>query len=199
MTDLNIVLYAEAAMDQVNKMAFALAELQSSLEVYKGLFQDKEDAEVMFLQFHEIGSALKKSLSVNLIIGCAALFTDHDESFGHENMSFGNLYKRYGNKLSIEANSLKGEIDQIVESMKLKTFRNKHVGHFGLEEKLGKKTVAANITTHDLEKLMKQGQRIINLIIRDAHLLPAGHSLAYYTPIPDSRTPKRLLDRLRRA
>jgi hypothetical protein len=186
-------------MEQVNKMAFALAELQSSLEVYKGLFQGKEDAEVIFSQFHEIGSALKKSLSVNLIVGCAALFTDPHELSGNENMSFSNLYKRHDKKLSIEADSLRGSIDQIVQNMNLKTFRNKHVGHFGLKEKLGKKSVAANITTHDLEELMNYGQRLLNLIIRDAQLLPAGHSLAYYTPIPDSRSAKRFLDRLRRA
>lgn len=186
-------------MEQVNKMAFALAELQSSLEVYKGLFQGKEDAEVIFLQFHEIGSALKKSLSVNLIIGCAAIFTDPHESLGNENMSFSNLYKKHYTKLSIEARLLKDSIDQIVQNMNLKTFRNKHVGHFDLEVKLGKKSIVANITTDDLKELMNHGQELLYLIIRDAQLLPAGHSLAYYTPIPDSRSAKRFLDCLRRA
>lgn len=186
-------------MEQVNKMAFALAELQSSLEVYKGLFQDKEDAKVMFLQFHEIGSVLKKSLSVNLIIGCAGLFTDPHESLGNENMSFSNLYKKHSCKLSAEANSLIENIYLITQNMNLKTFRNKHVGHFGLDEKLGKQSVIANITTHNLEELMNKGQRLLNLIIRDAQLLPAGHSLAYYTPIPESRSAKRFLDRLHRA
>jgi hypothetical protein len=186
-------------MEQVNKMAFALAELQSNLEVYKGLFQDKEDAEVVFSQFPEIGSALKKSLSVNLIIGCAALFTDPHETSGNENMSFNNLYKRHGDNLSTEAISLRESINQIVENMNLKTFRNKHVGHFGLDEKLGKQSVVGNITTHNLEELMTKGQRLLNMTIRDAQLLPVGHSLAYYSPIPESRSAKRLLDRLRRA
>ena len=186
-------------MEQVNKMAFALAELQSNLEVYKGLFQEKEDAEVIFSQFQEIGSALKKSLSTNLIIGCAALFTDPDKSFGNENMSFYNLYEKHNDKLSTDTISLRESIDLIVKNMNLKTFRNKHVGHFGLDEKLGKQSVDANITTHNLEELMTKGQRLLNLIIRDAQLLPVGHSLAYYTPIPESRSVKRFLDRLCRA
>lgn len=186
-------------MEQINKMAFALAELQSSLEVYKGLFQEKDDAEIIFSQFHEIGSALKKSLSANMIIGCAALFTDPNKSFGNENMSFCNLYEKHDDKLSSEAISLKENIDLIVENMNLKRFRNKHVGHFGLDEKLGKQAVVANITTYNLEELMTKGQRLLNFIIRDAQLLQVGHSLAYYTPIPESRSVKRFLDRLLRA
>lgn len=187
-------------MEQINKMAYALADLQSSLDVYKGLFQEKDDAEVIFSQFREIGTALTKSLSVDLLIGCAALFTDPDKgSRKEENMSFKNLYMKYEDKFSTEARSLRENIDQIVANMNLKTFRNKHIGHFDLYVKLGQQPVVANITTHNLEELITKGQRLLNIIIRDAQLLPVGHSLAYYSPIPESRSPKRFLDRLRRA
>jgi hypothetical protein len=57
----------------------------------------------------------------------------------------------------------------------------------------------SNITTENLKELMKRGRILLNLIIRDAQLLQAGHSLGYYTQIPENRSPKRFLDHLRRA
>ncbi len=183
-------------MEQINKMAFAIAELRSTLDVYKGLFLEKTDAEVLFSRFNEIGHMLHKSLSINLIISCSALFVDPDTSFGDENMSFPNLYKKHGQKLSDEAVKLRSTIDTIVIDMNLRVFRNKHVGHFGLIEKLGKKYVVRNITTQNIEDLLVSSEKMLNLIIRDAQLLPAGHSLAFYTPIPESRSPKKFLAHL---
>ena len=189
----------EMAMEQINKMAFALAELQTHSEIYAGLFLRKEDAEVIFLPYRELGASLKKSLSISIIIGCAGLFTDPEQTYGDENMSFNNLYKKHSDKLSQEAKDIKESIEQLVQEMSLKRFRNKYVGHFGLDENLGKKSVTANITTENLKELMKRGQILLNLIIRDAQLLQAGHSLGYYTQIPENRSPKRFLDHLRRA
>lgn len=186
-------------MGQVNEMMFNLAELQSSLEVFKGLFLEKEDAEVLSSQFYEIGFALHKSLSTHLIIGCAALFTDPgtDKTSKNENLSFLNLYQKYNDKFSEETISLKNNIEKIIDCMNLKAFRNKYVGHFDLDHKLGNKSVVENITTHNLEELITKGQKLLNLIIRDAKLRPANNILAFYTPIPENRSVKRFLDRLR--
>ncbi|WP_316674958.1 hypothetical protein [uncultured Tolumonas sp.] len=183
-------------MGQVNRMAFALAELQSCLDVYKGLFQEKEDADILFLEFREIGAALKKSLSTNLIIGCAALFTDPEKSFGSENMSFNNLYARYENKLAPDTNALRDNINKNLQLMNLKLFRNKLVGHFDLDAKLGKKLVDGYITTQALEDLIIDGQKMLNMIIRDAELRPTGNRLAFYTPISESRSVKHFLQRI---
>lgn len=184
-------------MDQVNKMAFALADLRSSLDVYKGLFHNEEDVKIIRSQFQEISLVLQKSLSVKLIIGCAALFTDPPASFRRDNMSFKNLYCKHSNKLSDDAHLLFEDIRHTAESVDLKNFRNRHVGHFDLDEKLSDEWSPKKITTHDLENLINSGERLLNLIIRDAKLRPAGHVLEYCNQIPESRSTKLFLDRFR--
>jgi hypothetical protein len=190
-------------MEQINKMAFTVADLQSVLDVYKGLFLNEDDAKIIFSQFPEIAKALKNSLSTNLIISCAALFTDPAETpiakVKYENMCFENLYKKYGCKFSSDTVDLKSQIQDLISSMNLKTFRNKYVGHYGLNEILGKNFIARNITTVNIETLLNKSQIMLNMIIRDAKLLPSGESLGYYSSILDSRSPKSFLDILKSA
>jgi hypothetical protein len=109
-------------------------------------------------------------------------------------MSFKNLYEKYKNDMNHETIALYNSIVMIVEEMNLKTFRNKFVGHYDLDEKLGKNSIQGNITTDNLEELMANGQRLLNLIIKDAPLLASGHILAYYSPISQSRSVQKFLN-----
>ena len=189
---------------QIQKMARTLAELRSCLDVYEGLFKEQENVEMIHAQFKEIGKSLQSSLTVNLIIGCAALFTDpHETTIKRqviENMSFPNLHNKYIDKYSIETTKLKNKIDEIIneENMNLKNFRNKHVGHFDLQVKLGNNNIPRTITIDTLKNLITDGSKLLHLITRDAKLLPTGQSIDYYTPIPETRSTKVFLNRLLR-
>jgi hypothetical protein len=183
-------------MPQVLIMASVIAKLQTTLDVYEGLFVEIEDAEVTIKSFSEIGNSLKASLSTHIIIGCAAIFSDPEKSCGNENMSLKNIISKYEDKLSENTQKLKKVIFGLVTEMNLKTFRNKHVGHFGLEECLGYKKVERDITVDKVRLLLKKSQIFINMLIKDAELMPEGHSLAYYSEIPASRSTKKYLMRL---
>ena len=111
-------------------------------------------------------------------------------------MSFNNLYKKHEGKFAAQTIALRREIDSIVNKMNLKVFRNKYVGHFGLDENLGQNKIAASITNNELKNLLGKSQKLINMIITDAGLRPKGHSLAYYTEIPEKRSTSVFLNRL---
>lgn len=186
-------------MDQFNKMAYEIAELQSALEVYRGFFEVKEEHDLFFSKFPEIGASLKKALSIKLIIGCAALLTDPHETKGDENMSLKNIYEKYKREFSPKTAELWANIETKTANMNLKKFRNKLVGHFSLDEKLGRKAVSAAITNQDIEELLLLSNQFLHSVIQDANSLKSGNILAYYTPIPARRSPKRLLEMLRYA
>ncbi|WP_286221231.1 hypothetical protein [Marinobacter apostichopi] len=183
-------------MSQVLKMAHVLAKLQRTLDVYEGLFASKEEAAVIFQSFNEIGDSLKSALSTHLIIGCAAIFSDPEKSCGNENMSLKNLVSKHESSLGEDSQQLLGEIWESVEKMNLKKFRNKHVGHFGLEECLGFKQVDRNITVQSVRSLLKRADLLINHLITDASILPQGESLAFYSKIPAPRGTDEFLKRL---
>ncbi|MCD1647531.1 hypothetical protein [Marinobacter adhaerens] len=183
-------------MPQVLKMALVLAKLQRTLDVYEGLFGSKDDAAIIFESFAEIGGSLKSALATHLIIGCAAIFSDPEISFGNENMSLRNLVSKHESQLGEKSQRLLVEIWKSVEDMNLKKYRNKHVGHFGLEECLGYKEVDRDITVQSMRCLLKQADVFINQLIADASLLPEGHALAYYNRIPELRGTNEFLRRI---
>ena len=183
-------------MPQVLKMAHVLAKLQRTLDVYEGLFGSKEDAEVILQSFNEIGDSLKSALATHLIIGCAAIFSDPEKSCGNENMSLRNLVAKHEGSLGKDSQRLLNDIWELVEKMNLKTFRNKHVGHFGLEECLGYSQVDRDITVQSVRSLLKKADLLINYLIADASIMPEGHYLAYYSKIPTPRGTDEFLKRL---
>lgn len=184
-------------MPQVLKMASVVAKLQTSLDVYEGMYARKEDAELTIRPFREIGNSLRAALSTHIIIGCAAIFSDPERSCGNENMSLQNLVSKHKSRLSQEALDLLKEITTLVDDMNLKKFRNKHVGHFDLEACLGYSDVKRNINVQNVRDLLRNALRFINLVIRDANLMEQGHSLAYYSKIPSSRSTGVFLSRLK--
>ncbi len=187
-------------MDQMYRMAWLVAELRSVLEIYRGFFEAPEDPEVFNVAFREIAATMQKSLSVRLIAGCAAVFTDPSSTCGDENMSFHNLHEKYRDKLSAEASALWVRISGIVSNMNLAKFRHKYVGHFGLNEHLSSGlAVQASITNDQLHELLVAGEALINMIIRDAGVYQPGNYLAFYQPIPESRSTAQFLRRLRQA
>lgn len=183
-------------MPQILKMAHVLAKLQRTLDVYEGLFASKDDAAVIFQRFNEIGDSLKSALSTHLIIGCAAIFTDPEKSCGNENMSLKNLVSKHESSLGHDSQRLLDEIWELVETMNLKIFRDKHIGHFGLEECLGFKIVDRDITVQNVRTLLKKADVLINCLIADAAILPQGESLAFYSAIPAQRGTVEFLKRL---
>lgn len=183
-------------MPQVFKMASAMAKLQTTLDVYEGLFAKKEDAEITIMPFYEIGSSLKLALTTHIIIGCAAIFSDPIKTCGNENMSLKNIVAKHEDKFSDMTLALKNEIFDLVIEMNLKTYRNKHVGHFGLKECLGYEEVDRDITVDNVRLLLQKSQVFINKVIQDAGIMPEGHSLAYYSKIPESRSTTKFLRRL---
>ncbi|PVU67073.1 hypothetical protein C9E85_05395 [Plesiomonas shigelloides] len=174
-----------------------IAQLQRTLDVYEGLFLRVQDAKIIMESFNEIGDTLKRSLSTHIIIGCAAIFSDSDKTCGHENMSLKNIISKHQHNFSEETKQLYNDIILLVDEMNLKNYRNKHVGHFGLDESLGNKQVKRDITTTNTRKLLESSQILLNDIINDSSLLPKGHIVAYYTPIPQRRAPQRFLEKLK--
>ena len=182
-------------MSQIHRTASAIANLQITLDVYEGLFARKEDAAVILKDFRQIGGAIKKSLSTEIIVGCAALFSDPAQSFGNKNMSLDNLVSKYEATFSDETKKVKSEISALVEGMNLKTFRNKHIGHFGLPEMLGETTIERDITVMNVRELLEKAQTFINMIMHDSGSMPADESLAFYRRIPKDCSPGAFLRR----
>ncbi len=183
-------------MPKVVKMAYFLANLQRTLDVYEGLFASKEDAAVILQSFSEIGGSLKSALATHLVIGSTAIFSDPEKSCGNENTSLKNLVSKHESSLGEDFQRLLGEIWELVESMNLKKFHNKHVGHFRLEECLGYREVDRDITIQSLRSLLKKTDVLISYLIADASILPEGHSLAYNSKIPAPRGTDEFLRRL---
>ena len=183
-------------MSQIHKTASTIAKIQSTLDVYEGLFARKEDAEKILTHFQEIGEAIKRSLSTEIIIGCAALFSDPDKSCGNENMSFKNLISKYECKFSNETQKGKNQIFNLIAQMNLKKFRNKHVGHFGLDEMLGNNHIIRDITVMNVRELLNKAQIFLNMIIHDSGLMPQNESLNFYRKISESRSTAEFLKRL---
>lgn len=71
-------------------------------------------------------------------------------------MSLKNLVSMHESSLGEDSQRLLGEIWELVETMNLKKFRNKHVGHFGLEECLGFEQVDRNITVQSVRSVRRQ-------------------------------------------
>ncbi|WP_339526578.1 AbiU2 domain-containing protein [Pseudomonas sp. EA_35y_Pfl2_R111] len=184
-------------MPQILKMVSVIAKLQTTLDVYEGLFAEKNNAEITINNFHEIGNSIKNALRTHIIIGCAALFSDPSRTCGNENMSLKNLIEKNESKLSASAIALKNEIFNLVENMNLKKFRNKHVGHFGLEEMLGFQATEAEITVSNVRLLLEKSQKFINILIHDAQIMPQNESLGFYSKIPNHRSTDKFLARLK--
>ena len=183
-------------MSQIHKTASTIAKIQTALDVYEGLFARKEDAERILKQFREIGESIKRSLSTQIIIGCAALFSDPAESFGNENMSFENLIKKYECDFSNETQIVKKQLFDLVAQMNLKVFRNKHVGHFGLDEMLGHNNIERDINVMNVRMLLDKSQIFLNMIIHDSGLMPENESLEFYRKISKTRSTAEFLKRL---
>jgi hypothetical protein len=184
-------------MPQILRMASVIAKLQTSLDVYEGLFAEKYNAEITINHFHEIGSSLKSALRTHIIIGCAALFSDPSKTCGNENMSLTNLIEKHESSLSPSAIALKNEIFNIVKEMNLKKFRNKHIGHFGLEEMLGFQATEAEITVSNVRSLLEKSQKFINMLIHDTKIMPQNESLGFYSKIPSHRSTDKFLARIK--
>jgi hypothetical protein len=111
-------------------------------------------------------------------------------------MSLRNLVAKHESSLGEDSQRLLSEIWELVETMNLKTFRNKHVGHFRLEECLGYNHVDRDITVQSVRSLLKKADLLINYLIADASILPEGHYLAYYSKISTPRGTVEFLKRL---
>lgn len=185
--------------DQCYEMAMKLAELRKVLDVYRGLFERPDDAKVIAGPFPEIADVVRKSLSVYLISGCAAIFTDSDRTSGKENMSFRNLIQRFASTLSAEAHTHWARIEAVSAGMNLKEFRHKYVGHFGLQEHLTEgPMLKAAITSDKLHELLVAGESLINLILRPPSDDEPRNLFAFYQPIHPSQSAEQFLLRLSR-
>ena len=185
--------------DQCYEMATKLAELRRVLDVYRGMFELPEDAAAIAGPFPEIAGAIRKSLSVHLLSGCAALFTDPAKTNKDENMSFQNLIANFPPGLPAQAQTEWAKIEAIAAGMNLKGFRNKYVAHFGLLEHLiDAPAVEQGITSEKLHELLVAGESLINLIIRIPGVYQPGTVFTFYQPIPASRSTAPFLRQLSR-
>lgn len=186
-------------MSQVLKMASVIADLQTTLDVYEGLFFSEDTNNSALNDFRRVGHVLKKSLETRIIIGCAAIFSDPSKpkkEGSDENMSFDNLADRHKINLSDESQKLLAGIRAAIKEMGLKDYRNKHIGHFDLDVYLGKKSIEHGITINKIRVVLTKSQELINRIITDCRLLPDGHKLSFYSKIPKNQSPTELLRRL---
>ena len=184
-------------MPQVIKMASVVGKLNTTLDVYEGLFGHKSDAQLTIRPYPEIGLSIKSSLITQIIIGCAALFSDPEKTCGNENMSLKNLVSKHKHTFEDDTRNLYENIKNLVSEMNLKVFRNKHVGHFDLEACLGYAEIDRDITVDKVRKLLTMAASFINMVIRDAKLMEEGHSLSYSPTIPTSRNTKVFLEALK--
>ena len=92
------------------------------------------------------------------------MFSDNATTCGHENMSLNNFIKKYESKLTIETMDLIEKQIKLVEKMNLKLFRNKHIGHYGLNEMLGVINVERETTASNIRELLNNAKLILNKI-----------------------------------
>jgi hypothetical protein len=138
--------YAGARMDrdQLHAMSLKISDLQVALDVFEGMFISQKNSDQIVIPFPEIGRAISAALITELVIGCAAIFSDPPRSMGNENMSIENLRLKY---LSVESPATKliyEQLTTILKAMNIKDFRNKYVGHFDLNNVLGISFVVVN-------------------------------------------------------
>jgi hypothetical protein len=183
-------------IDQLHAMSLKISDLQVALDVFEGMFIGQKNADQIVIPFPEIGKAISAALITELIIGCAAIFSDPPRSMGSENMSFENLRLKY---LSVESSGTKliyEQLTAILKAMNIKDFRNKHVGHLDLNNALGITSVNRHISVNQLREVFTLAQKYLHSLGRESGLLPKTAYMAYYSAIPDSRNTEVFLSKI---
>lgn len=106
--------------NSINKMLFIVADLRRDLEVYRGLFDSKEDAEILKNNFWEIEVTIRVSISTRLILGFTALLVDPWKSSpkrDDENFSIKTLKERTQSQWTQKTKDIWKTIEKIVEEM----------------------------------------------------------------------------------
>ncbi|MDD5160466.1 MAG: hypothetical protein PHI47_10475 [Sulfuricurvum sp.] len=181
--------------DSIYKMLYIVADLRRDLEIYRGLFDSKENEQILKNNFREIEATIRVSISTRLILGVAALFVDGRKSCGDENLSFKALLNRSENNLSDSTRKIWENIEKIIEQMKIKDFRNKRLAHFDYDVLMGKKMIEATIPNDKLDEALQLAQDLLHQISFDIGYLDGSKSY-FYTPILKEHSPKEFLMRI---
>lgn len=181
--------------DSINKMLFIVADLRRDLEVYQGLFDLKEDAQILKNNFCEIEVTIRVSISTRLILGFAALFVDGRKSCGNENLSIEALINRSENNLSDSTRKIWVNMEKIIEQMKIKDFRHKRLAHFDYDVLMGNEKIEANIPSDKLNEILLQTQKLLHQLSMDIGYLDGARS-QFDIQIPVERSPKNFLLRI---
>lgn len=181
--------------DSIYKMLFIVADLRRNLEVYRGLFDSQEDAQILRNNFREIEATIRMSISTRLILAFAALFVDGYKSCGDENLSFEALIKRSENKLTESTREMWKDFKKIIEEMNIKDFRNKRLAHFDYDVLMGKKMIEASISSDKLDEVLHLAQDLLHQLSLDIGYLDGARSY-FYSKIDVNRSPKKFIDRI---
>lgn len=185
------------APNKTTKLAMIIAQLQTTLDVYDGLFNKEEDAKKIGESFPDIYQSISQSMRVHIIIGCAAVFTDPSkDSQGNQNLSLKNLEEMYSDAFKEDTKNAIKEVFDIVKNMNLKKYRNKHVVHLSLEEIMGGKHVSASINIDNIRELLHKTHLLLNKIAHDAKFMPNTEVNSFYREIPIRQSTTEFLNRI---
>lgn len=182
----------------IHKMLFIVADLQRDLEVYRGLFDSKEDTQIFRNNFGEIEATLRVSISTKLILGVTALLVDPWKSSlkkPDENFSIKTLKERIQSQWTPETEKIWICIEEIVSVMNINQFRAKRLAHFDYDVLTGNRKIEATIPTEKLDEVLRLAQDLLHQISMDIGYSDGARSY-FYTPIPKERSPKEFLDRI---
>lgn len=182
--------------NQLHAMSLKISDLQVALDVFEGMFIGQKSADQIVIRFPEIGKSISAALITELIIGCAALFSDPPRSMGNENMSIENLRSKYLSVESSETKLIYEKLTAILKEMNIKDFRNKHVGHLDLNNALGITSVNRHISVNQLREVFTLAQKYLHSLGRESGLLLKTEYMAYYSVIPASRNTEVFLSQL---
>lgn len=185
----------ENIAEAIYRMLFVLAELRRDLEVYRGLFEKREDGDIVQASFREIGESMRLGISTRLILGSAALFVDKRTSCGKENFSIKALLDRCKSELSKSSKEIASQIDTIVTEMNIRDFRNQRLAHFDYDVLMGKAKIESVIKNDKLDELLSLTESLLHQLSIDVKYVDGSKSY-FYSKIDPSRAPNVFLQRI---